>query len=375
MTQTHLATNNPSLAEPWLVEPSSAPKTAYAQVVKEDYFLKERVRVLASTSSLEMTPRGAAKVESFRDLLEEEGTMRIFITFLPGSDLGETTKTAVRLAGEGFRPVPHIAARSLESEAQLEDALKAWRQEADVEEVLLIGGAVAKPLGPFSESMHVLRTGLLEKHGIKKVGFAAHPEGSPDITHEACVRAIAEKNDYIKNSNLDGYFVTQFFFEMQPVLRWLEEIRQKEKGGNRLKVVVGLPGLATLKTLITHAHHCGIGNSMRLLLKRAKDVRQLMTTRAPDDLIVYLAQAYAKDQKIRKYFDGIHLFPLGGIGKTAAWRKKVAEGDFQLKGDGLELEELQVSLREASRALLNKRLRASRVDKAHFVREGINSPR
>ncbi len=300
--------------------------------------LTARIATLASESSLEVTPRGATKVESFRDLLQEEG-VRIFITFLPGSDLGETTKTAVRLAREGFRPVPHIAARSLESEAQLEDALKAWRQEADVEEVLLIGGAVEKPLGQFSESMAILRLGLLEKHGIKKVGLAAHPEGSPDIAPDACARAIAEKNQYLKSSSLEGYFVTQFCFEMQPVLRWLEEIQDEEGGGNRLRVVVGLPGLATLKTLIMHARQCGIGNSMRLLLNRARDIRQMVMTRAPDDLLVGLARAWLEDDTLRERLGGIHLYPLGGIGKTAEWRRKVAEGDFRLKDEGFAVGE------------------------------------
>ncbi len=320
MTQTNLATEGYSPAEPWLGE------IGLEREPLPNKSVEEQVRAFASGSSLEVTPRGAAKVECFRDLLEEQG-VRIFITFLPGSDLAETTETAVRLAREGFRPVPHIAARSLESEAQLEDALKAWRQEAGVEEVLLIGGAVATPLGPFAESMAILRLGLLEKHGIQRVALAAHPEGSPDITPEACARAIAEKNDYAKNSNLDCYLITQFFFEMQPVLRWLEEIRHEEKGNNRLKVVVGLPGLATLKTLINHAHQCGIGNSMRLLLKRAKDVRQMVTTRAPDDLLVELAQAWLEDDTLKERCAGIHLFPLGGIGKTASWRMKVAKGE------------------------------------------------
>ena len=308
--------------------------------------LRAQITALASAASLEVTPRGAAKVENFCDLLGEQGGQkqreqeqggRIFITFLPGSDLAETTETAVRLAREGFRPVPHIATRSLESETQLEEALKAWRQEAGVEEVLLVGGAVAEPLGPFAESMAILRLGLLEKHGIKRVGFAAHPEGSPDITHEACARALAEKNDYAKNSNLDCYLVTQFFFEMQPVLRWLREIRHEEKGNNRLKVFVGLPGLATLKTLIMHARQCGIGNSMRLLLKRAKDVRQLVTTRAPDNLLVELARAWLEDDMLKERCAGIHLFPLGGIGKTAEWRGRVAAGKFQLKGEGFDI--------------------------------------
>ena len=82
-----------------------------------------------------------------------------------------------------------------------------------------------------------------------------------------------------------------------------------------------------------HARHCGIGNSMQLLLKRAKDVRQMVTTRAPDNLLVDLAQAWLEDDRFKEHCAGIHLFPLGGIGKTAKWRREVALGDFWKEKD------------------------------------------
>ena len=58
--------------------------------------------------------------------------------------------------------------------------LASYRAEAGVDEVLIIGGGVDQPVGAFDNSLQVLETGLLQKHGIRRVGVAGHPEGSPD---------------------------------------------------------------------------------------------------------------------------------------------------------------------------------------------------
>src|SRR5215813_2073741 len=72
--------------------------------------------------SIETAPGIAAKTASF-DAHLPAGT-RVYITMLPGADLGEIVQTAARLRGEGLVPVPHIAARSLESRAQLDGYLR-----------------------------------------------------------------------------------------------------------------------------------------------------------------------------------------------------------------------------------------------------------
>lgn len=300
-----------------------------------DSALIDTIARLARESSIEVTPRGADKIENFSELLGDSNSngkrTRVFITFLPGSDIADTTKTAIRLAREGISAVPHIAARSLTSEKMLSDALKAWREEAGVEEVLLIGGAVSHPLGPFSSSHDVLSLGLLERSGIKRVGFAGHPEGSPDISAENCSAALSQKVSYAERNGIDCYIITQFCFELAPILKWLPSPPSP-------KTIIGLPGLATLKTLITHAHQCGIGNSMRLLLKRSKDVTQLVATNAPDNLLRSLAQELSKSKALADCSGGVHLYPLGGVRKTALWRKSVADRKFRLRKKGFEIE-------------------------------------
>ena len=171
----------------------------------------------------ETTPFSAAKVDDFREILRPGTT--VFITFLPGSDFEDTIAIAARLKKEGLNPVPHLAARSIPDAAFLDEGLRRLRGEADIDEVLTIAGAVDQPLGAFSDSMQVLETGLLDKHGIKRVGVAGHPEGSPDMPDEAIAAALTWKNDFAKRSGADVYIVTQFCFEAEPIIAWDKAIR------------------------------------------------------------------------------------------------------------------------------------------------------
>ena len=61
--------------------------------------------------TIETTPGASKKITDYRASLRPR--TQVFITFLPGSDFADTIAVAKRLKGEGFRPVPHFAARSI----------------------------------------------------------------------------------------------------------------------------------------------------------------------------------------------------------------------------------------------------------------------
>jgi len=287
---------------------------------------------LLADFTAETTPFSAAKVDDFREILRPGTT--VFITFLPGSDFEDTIAVAARLRKEGLNPVPHLAARSIPDAAFLDEGLRRLCGEADIDEVLTIAGAVDQPLGAFSDSMQVLETGLLDKHEIKKVGVAGHPEGSPDMPDEAIAAALTWKNDFANRSGTDVYIVTQFCFEAKPIIAWDQAIRA---AGNALPIRIGVPGLATIKTLLNYAKACGIGNSMMFLKKQARNVAKLMNVSAPDKLLVDLAKYKATDPDCGLI--GCHMYPLGGVKKTAKWTYAVVDGEFSMnpKGDGFSL--------------------------------------
>ena len=277
--------------------------------------------------TIETTPGSALKIPDYRDHLRPGTT--VSVTFLPGSDFAGTVATAKRLKDEGFKPAPHFAARSIPSRAALEDNLKRLQDEVGIEEVVALGGAVNSPLGAFDSSMQLLETGLFDKYGIKHIGLAGHPEGSPDIADKALADALTWKNAFAERSDARFYLATQFCFEAAPIIAWDKAIRD---AGNRLPIHIGIPGLATLKTLINHAKACGIGPSMRVLTRQAKNITKLLNVRAPDRLVSELAGYRATDPDCG--IARVHVYPLGGLRRSAEWIYAVKDGEFTLAKDG-----------------------------------------
>ncbi|WP_417455638.1 methylenetetrahydrofolate reductase [Kiloniella sp.] len=294
--------------------------------------VKQQIIDFMTGFTIETTPGSAAKTPDYRVHLRP-GT-EIAVTFLPGSDFADTVSTSKRLKDEGFVPLPHFAARSIRSQNDFEEYLKTLQGEVGIEHAVALGGAVDKPLGEFESSMQLMETGLFDKYGIKSIGVAGHPEGSPDINEVGLREAIAWKNTFKEQTDAYMYIATQFCFEAEPIIAWDKKIQAE---GNKLPIHLGVPGLATLKTLMNHAKACGIGSSMRVLTRQAKNIAKLMTVNAPDKLVMDLARYHAEDPNcgIKK----VHMYPLGGMKKSAAWSYAVTDGDFTVdpKGKGFKV--------------------------------------
>ena len=291
----------------------------------------EAIAKAGANWSIEVTPTGATKINSFAALLAENTSVNV--TFLPGTDPNDTIAVAKRLSDEGMNAIPHIAARSLSDKDQLDGLLKRMTSEANVSEVLVIGGGVDKPVGAFDNTMQVLNTGLIQKYGISRIGVSGHPEGSPDIHDDALAQAIADKNAFAVSEGLSLYIETQFCFDAAAVLSWERAIRE---AGNALPIRVGIPGPATIKTLFRFAQISGIGPSMRFIAKQARNVAKLMTVQSPHLLLAGLANGMSnaptgEDKCLIQHF---HYYPFGGFAKTAAYADAVAKGHITLTKDG-----------------------------------------
>src|SRR3546814_20341533 len=82
------------------------------------------------------------------------------------------------------------------------------------------------------------------------------------------------------------YIETLFCFDAAAIVAWDRNIRAL---GNRLPIHLGVPGLATLKTLLKFAQASGVGPSIRVLTRQARNLARLMLVQAPDRLLVELA--------------------------------------------------------------------------------------
>ena len=266
--------------------------------------------------SIEVSPSSNKKINDFREVLPVGTTVNV--TEIPGSDPERILSTVHQLASQEMNAVPHIAARGIESLAALDGLITRYR-EAHVTEVLLIAGGYKQPIGDFASSIDVLETGLLENLGIKKVGVAGHPEGSPDISKAELAHALKRKNAIAQESGLDMYLETQFCFDAQAILDWEEQIRE---AGNRLPIRVGLAGPARLKTLIHFAVISGVGPSLQFLKKQARNVTKLLTVQDPYELIETLAPHI--DPQSPSALESIHFYSFGDFSQTAYFANQLA---------------------------------------------------
>jgi methylenetetrahydrofolate reductase (NADPH) len=55
--------------------------------------------------------------------------------------------------------------------------------------------------------------------------------------------------------------------------------------GKDLPIHVGVPGPATIKTLVKYAAMCGVGNSARFIRKQALNINKLRSVNTPDEFL------------------------------------------------------------------------------------------
>lgn len=277
--------------------------------------------------TIETTPGNACRVSDFRSHLAA-GTW-VYITSLPGSDFSGTVETCRKLTDQGMTPVPHLAARGIAGTGEFDERLKRVTSEAGVTRVLTIAGSDREAAGPFADTLSMLETGLFEKYGIRSIGVAGHPEDAPGLDRARLQEHEARKLEFARKSGIEMYILTQFVFDARPVIDFVERIRSQ---GNELPVVVGVPGLATVKSLLRYAKACGIGPSMQFMMRRARDLHKLLSVQAPDRLVLDIASYRAANADCG--INGAHLYPFGGFEKSAAWANAVAAGKFKLNRGG-----------------------------------------
>lgn len=261
--------------------------------------------------SLEMTGKDVPRLEEACDLIPQ-GT-RINVTFLGNEDLAMRLDAARAVKRLGFVPVPHISARRLPSQAALDEFLAGLRADGTGENVFVVGGDPASPHGPYADALAVIRSGLLEQYDVRSVGISGYPEGHPAIAERVLWSAMADKNGALAAQQLTGSVITQFGFDVDPVLTWAEETRKR---GVDLPIRIGVPGPAGVKRLMTYASRFGVGTSASIAKKYGFSLTNLMGTAGPERFLRTLAQEYdaARHGELK-----VHFYTFGGLRATSEW--------------------------------------------------------
>ncbi|WP_299658402.1 methylenetetrahydrofolate reductase [uncultured Tateyamaria sp.] len=278
--------------------------------------LSPEVEAFLQGYSIEVMPRTAQKVDDFRAILPA-GT-RVYIAHIEGTPIEDMVATAKRLNAEGFPVMPHFPARIIKDQATLADWIARYQGEANVDQALLLAGGVDKPHGDYHSSMQLMESGAFDKAGFKRLHVAGHPEGNKDIDPDGSMKAVDEalvwKQKFSERTDADMALATQFAFEAGPIIEWANGLKA---AGIDLPVHIGIAGPAKLQTMIKFAIACGVGPSLRVLQRRAKDVTKLLLPFEPTDVVSELAAHKAANPDFN--IAQVHFFPLGGIKTNANW--------------------------------------------------------
>lgn len=266
--------------------------------------------------SIEVMPRTASKIENFKELLPQD--TRVYVAHIEGTPINEMIDTAKRLTDEGYNVMPHFPARIIESKEVLVNWIDRYKNEAGVKDALLLAGGVNQPYGEFHSSMDLLDTGEFDKAGFKNLHVAGHPEGNMDIDTDGKTKnvdsAISWKQEFSQKTDANMAITTQFCFESGPVIEWADRMASM---GIDIPIHIGVAGPAKLQTMIKFSMACGVGASLRVLKRRAKDVTKLLLPFKPDQFLTELAEYKALNPNF--LITNVHFFPLGGIKTNAKW--------------------------------------------------------
>ena len=283
------------------------------------------IKSLIKDFSIETTPYVYSKYGQFTEFLSEKND--VYVTYLPDEKSENVIETSKKINEEGLTAIPHLPARTIKDNSELEKYIGSLSEIAGCNKILVIGGGSIQT-GNIASSMQVLKTDLLSKYNFVQVGLAGHPEGNPDISDKELDKAIIEKNMFAQNVDFKMYLATQFFFESSSFEKWESHLISLK---NNLDIHAGIPGPATLKTLISFATSCGISNSIRFLSKQVLNISKLATSKTPDKLIVDLAEY--KQMNPSSKLAKLHFYAFGGIKKTSSWLNLITNSSLDIKSN------------------------------------------
>ena len=280
----------------------------------------EAVKNFLDGFSVEVTPKAASKIENFEDYVPS-GTL-IYIAHIEGTPIDEMVATAKKINDQGFFPMPHFPARIIKDKKVLNDWISRYKNEANVSNALLIAGGANKPYGEYDSSIQLIESELFDKANFNNLHIAGHPEGSLDIDPDGSTKnvdhALSWKNEYSKRTDAKMAITTQFSFDADAVISWANSVKAS---GVDIPIHIGIAGPAKLQTLLRYSLECGVGASIKIIQKRAKDLTKLLLPYKPTTIISQLAEY--KDKNPDFNIEKVHFFPLGGVKQVSDFVKEI----------------------------------------------------
>jgi methylenetetrahydrofolate reductase (NADPH) len=236
-------------------------------------------------------------------------TVPVTVTASPSMGLDRTIAMAERLTAQGYRVVPHLAARMISGRSELTelvDRLKA----AGISNVFVPGGD-ADTVGDYPDALSLLEDLTALGSPFDEVGVAGYPESHPTIHDDLTVQSMWDKRRHAT------YVVSNLTFDPAVVKDWLHRMRLR---GISLPLLVGMPGPVDRTKLLGMATKIGVGDSTRFLVKQKGLMTRLV---APGGFTgeTFLTRCAPTLGDPEAHVPGLHVYTFNQVAETEAWRR------------------------------------------------------
>lgn len=236
--------------------------------------------------------------------------VQITVTASPAKGIEPTLELCERLAGQGYRVVPHLAARLVADEAHLREVLERMRG-AGLREAFVIAGDARRPAGAYEGAPDLLGAMAEVGHGLEAIGISGYPESHAFISDDVTIQAMFEKEP------LATYIVSQVTFDADVIAGWVRRVRAR---GVDLPIHIGVPGPVAARKLMRISSSIGLGESARFLRGHRSWIGRLVRPRGyrPDGLLEALAPQIARPED---RIAGLHIYTFNEIEQAERWRR------------------------------------------------------
>jgi methylenetetrahydrofolate reductase (NADPH) len=267
---------------------------------------RDTVRRLLTHARYEVLPTPSVEAKVLDSV---PTTVPVTVTASPSMGLDRTIAMAERLTAQGYRVVPHLAARMISGRSELTelvDRLKA----AGISNVFVPGGD-ADTVGDYPDALSLLEDLTALGSPFAEVGVAGYPESHPTIHDDLTVQSMWDKRRHAT------YVVSNLTFDPAVVKDWLHRMRLR---GISLPLLVGMPGPVDRTKLLGMATKIGVGDSTRFLVKQKGLMTRLV---APGGFTgeTFLTRCAPTLGDPEAHVPGLHVYTFNQVAETEAWRR------------------------------------------------------
>jgi methylenetetrahydrofolate reductase (NADPH) len=237
----------------------------------------------------------------------------VTVTASPGKGLEATLDLTERLTRQGYRVVPHLAARMVRDRAELEE-ITARLTSQGIDRIFVPGGD-ADPPGAFPDALSLLEELKAIRAPFQQIGITGYPESHPTISDDLTIQSMWDKRRYAT------HVVSNLTFDPEVLATWVGRMRKR---GITMPLLLGIPGPVDRTKLLAMASKIGVGESTRFLVKHKGTFARLA---APggftgERFLEKVAPAVSAPEML---VEGLHVFTFNQVVATEEWRRSLLE--------------------------------------------------